>query len=386
MSRLPFLDLTGGGFATCSDAVRDARTLSWCARTPHGIAVLRHRQAGQILRDRRLRQGSHGWPDIVGLQGAFSEFWKRSIISLEGPRHKALRAIAQTALAESHIRALVPVFQDAAEGLCETLPAEGFDMVHDLSDPFAGLAIAALLGLPPESGSDLATDASCLGLAMGLDAKDHEDTSNAACERLTELAHRLLDDPPAGGMVARMIEAKGDATRQQLVDLVVISIFGGVDTTRAQLAFAAWVFANNQDQWAWLRANPDHIPQAVDEVIRIRPTTTWATREALEDLHMDGVTIGAGETVHVLVHATGTDPATGHDGRFDITRPAKAHFGFGGGAHHCIGHFVARTDMAAALEVMLRRWREIRLAGTPDFLPDSGNTSPRALPLRITPA
>ena len=105
---LPFLDLTAPGFATVSDEVRAARASAWCARTPFGIAVLRHRQAGQILRDRRFRQGSHGWPGIVGLEGAFADFWRRSIISLEGAEHKELRRIAQVALAEAHIQALAP--------------------------------------------------------------------------------------------------------------------------------------------------------------------------------------------------------------------------------------------------------------------------------------
>lgn len=383
---LPFLDLTAPGFATVSDEVRAARDSAWCARTPFGIAVLRHRQAGRILRDRRFRQGSHGWPDIVGLQGPFADFWRRSIISKEGPDHKELRRIVQVALAEEHILALEPAFTAAAERLCASLPVDGFDMVSDLSEPFAGLAIALLLGLPETRAPELAHDASRLGLAMGPDAKDHEDVSNAACLRLTEMSRALLQDPPPDSFVARLVAAEGQADPQELVDLVLISIFGGVDTTRAQLAFAAWAFARHPEQWTWLRANPDAVPQAIAEVIRMRPTTTWASREALEDVEFDGVTIRQGETVHVLVHATGTDPASGHDGRFDIRRPATLHFGFGGGAHHCLGHFVARTDMAAALRVMLKRWRAIHLVGEPEFLPDSGNTSPLRLRLSVDPA
>ncbi len=386
MADLPFLDLTAPGFATCSDEVREARDRAWCARTPFGIAVLRHGQAGRILRDRRFRQGSHGWPDIVGLEGSFAEFWKRSIISLEGPDHKELRRIAQVALAEEHILALTPTFAHAAEDLCTRAHGAPFDMVHDITEPFAGRAIAGLIGLPSADAPALARDASSLGLAMGPDAKTYEATSNDACDRLLSLAGQLLDDPPRNSFVERLAQAGHGTDRQALLDLIVISIFGGVDTTRAQLAFAAWAFALHSDQWTWLRVNPSEVGSAVDEVIRMRPTTTWASREALEDLEIDGVTLSAGDTVHVLVHATGTDPSTGHDGRFDIRRPTKTHFGFGGGAHHCLGHFVARTDMAAALHVMLSRWRVIHLAGEVRFLPDSGNTSPLALPLRIDPA
>ncbi len=380
---LPFLDLTAPGFSTRSAQVLKARAQHWCARTPHGIAVLRHRQAGLLLRDRRLRQGSHAWPETVGISGTFADFWRRSVISLEGPPHKDMRRIAQTALAEDHIRALVPQFTASAETLCARLANTGpFDLVDRFTEPFAGLAIAALLDRPPADASTIASDATTLGFAMGLQARDHETEINAACDRLLTMAESMLDGAPDASFVGRLRNA-GHADRQSLIDLIVIAIFGGVDTTRAQLSFAGWLFANHPDQWRWLRANTKAIPEAIDEVIRTRPTTTWATREALDDIVFEDIVIRRGETVHVLVHATATDPLTDHSGTFDITARRKPHFGFGGGAHHCLGHFVARTDMAAALAVWLRHWERIDLVGTPEFLPDSGNTSP--VTLRVQP-
>lgn len=335
-----------------------------------------------MLRDRRFRQGSHAWPDTVGLTGSFADFWKRSVISQEGDTHKSLRLVAQGALAEPDILRLRPSFTGTAEVLCDGLQdASSFDMVFDFTEPFAGQAIATLLGLPPEEAGQLGSDASSLGFAMGPDAKTYEAEVNAAVERLHALADRLIDAPPPGSFVERLLQ--GDLSdHQALNDLIVISIFGGVDTTRAQLAFAAHLFADHPEQWTWLRDHTEAIPQAIDEVIRMRPTTTWATREAAEDVTFDGVQMPKGTTVHLLVHASSTDPDTGHEGDFDIRSRSKSHFGFGGGAHHCLGQLVARTDMAAALEVWLRRWSAIELAGEPTFLPDSGNTSPLAMPVR----
>ena len=379
---LPFLSLTEPGFSTRSDKVIGARDRHWCARTPHGFAVLRHKQAGLILRDRRFRQGSHAWPDIIGLKGSFAEFWKRSVISQEGADHRALRQLAQAALGDAHVLALEPAFLRSAEKICDELRSrESFDIVEGFSEPFAGQAIAALLGLPTNEASAMARDATCLGLAMGPKAREFEAQVNAALDRLTRLANRLLDEPPSDSFSSRLLAGQS-VGRQALIDLIVISIFGGVDTTRAQLAFAAHLFAKHPEQWVWLRANRHAVPATIDEVIRIRPTTTWATREALEDVTLDGVHIARGATVHVLVHATSTDPESGHSGQFDIRARRKPHFGFGGGAHHCLGHLVAKTDMAAALNVWLDRWRRIELAGTPSFLPDSGNTSPLSLPVR----
>ena len=78
---LPFLDITRPGFSTKSDEVLKARETSWCAETPFGFAVLRHRQAGMLLRDRRLREpsmGFLGWcqkfPREVGKKGDRSQF------------------------------------------------------------------------------------------------------------------------------------------------------------------------------------------------------------------------------------------------------------------------------------------------------------------------
>ena len=82
---LPFLDLANPAMSTRGPEVVAARAAHWCAKTPFGLAVLRFREVGKILRDRRFRQGSHNWPETVGIEGAFSEFWKGSVIGREGP-------------------------------------------------------------------------------------------------------------------------------------------------------------------------------------------------------------------------------------------------------------------------------------------------------------
>ncbi len=385
---LPFLNLTAPGFSTKCAEVLDARDRHWCARTPFGLAVLRHREAGALLRDRRLRQGSYAWPDRMGLKGSFAKFWKRSVISQEGERHRAQRRIAMSALSKGYVDGLVPEFERIARDLSEDLGNGPCEFIHEFTEPFAGRAITTLLGLPEGDAHWIAGDASALGFAMAVDCQRHESRFNAACDRLMDLARSLLSRARRGedgsGIVARMLASEENASDEALVDLAVISIFGGVDTTRAQLGFALALFASHPDQWRSLRNDPDLIPQAVEEVIRAWPTTTWSTREALEDFEFGGVTIASGTTLHVLVHATATDPLALPGWEFDIRQPRKIHFGFGGGAHHCLGALVARTDMAAALRVLSARFERVEFSGNPMMQPDSGNTSPDTLPLRFT--
>lgn len=387
---LPFLDISAPGFSTRGPDVLAAREKGWCARTPVGLAVLRHREAGLLLRDRRFRQGSHAWPDMQGLSGPFAEFWKRSIISLEGDVHKSLRRLAQEALSNDFILELAGDFESSArELLCAVEDADGFDFIHCFTEPFAARAICSILGLPVSEAGMIGQNASALGLAMGPRAKEFENQFNAATETLMALADDLLRRAESGAdsssYVARLLKTAGDlgiGDRQALLDLIVISIFGGVDTTRAQLGFAVALFIDHPDQWRALKDDRSLIPQAIEEVIRTWPTTTWSTREAIETVEFGGVTIQAGETLHMFVSATGRDPLVCGDQDFDITCRRKIHFGFGGGAHHCLGQFMARTDMARALDVLLDAWERIEWAGQPEWMPDSGNTSPVTLPIR----
>ncbi len=389
---MQYLDLADPAFSTRSQAVRDARAAHWGARTPYGLAVLRYREVGQLLRDRRLRQGSHAWPVTHGLTGPFAQFWRRSVIAHEGASHRRLRALAVPVLNEAFIERMRPAFDGIAADLCAGMAErDACEFQSAFAIPFAGQAICTLLGLPREDWAQISHDASDLGLAMGVECKRHEPVFDAACERLTALARDLVARARSGedrdsyvaGLVARA-DSDPETDETALLDMIVISIFGGVDTTRSQLGLGVSLFIDHPAQWAALRADLSRVPDAVEEIIRARPTTTWVTREAVEEFDFGGETIARGTVLHMLVHASARDPAVCDDPAFDITARRRRHFGFGGGAHHCIGHVMARTDIACALTALARRFETLAYDGTPQWQPDSGNTSAETLPIRYT--
>jgi len=387
---LPYLDLNDPGFSTRGPEVAAARAQSWCAKTPYGLAVLRYREVGQILRDRRFRQGSHTWPDIMDFKGKFADFWRQSVIGREGEAHKRLRALAVPALSQEYVTSLIPAFHEIAQSLCEDLrQTDHCDFISDFCEPFAGQAMTTLLGMARENWQQVARDASELGLAMGIEAKRHEARFNAACARLFGLADRLVARVRQGmdteSYVARVVaqfDANADCSHEELVNTIVISIFGGVDTTRALLGLGMSLFVEHPAEWQALRRDAALIPAAVEEFVRARPTATWATREATEDVRIGDRVIAKGTVLHLFIHASARDPEICDDPRFDITARRRRHFGFGGGAHHCIGHFVARTDIAAALAELRMTFTTITYDGTPEWLPDSGNTGILNLPIK----
>ena len=188
-----------------------------------------------------------------------------------------------------------------------------------------------------------------------------------ADELIADRGRELRDD-----FVSTLVEAHHGEDRLSADELrvaLVLLMFGGMDTTRNQLGLALETFLRHPDQWELLAARPELGDQAVEEVMRVNPTITWVTREACEDFEFGGVEIAAGTTLHLLTESAGTDPRRFGDAPFDITVKRPRHFGFGAGVHHCIGHYVARTDMSEALPRLAGRLRNPRLDGEHHSLP-----------------
>lgn len=385
---LPWLDLAHPAFSTRSAAVRAAREAHWCARTPYGLAVLRHREVGRLLRDRRLRQGSHAWPAHHGVTGRFPDWWGRILLNLEGEAHARLRAMVNPAFAPERVAALVPDCERiAAELLAPVAETGRAEIMSDVAGPYAARVICALLGLelPPD---ELAHHAAEMGLALGVEYARHHDRVESAYAALEDAAEALVARHEAGGNVPFVAQLMGPdgLTRDEMRDMVVLAVFGGVDTTKSQIGLAVAMLMERPDLWRRLAAEPALAPAVVEEAVRLRPTTTWVTREAVEDVSFDGVAIPAGTTLHLLTESAGTDPRAYPEAGLDPDARRRAHFGFGGGRHHCLGSHLARADMAVCLQALTARFAPPEPDGPAEWLPESGNTGPVRLAVRLAPA
>lgn len=386
-----YLELNNPQFSTRSEKVAQARARSWYARTPYGIAVLRYDAVKELLLHRLLRQGSYRWPEHNNAAGLWAQWWKRIMLNVEGEEHARLRRLAQPAFAPRRVEGLLPTFRALAEDLVAGFETHGrCEFMGAFAIPFAARAICALIGLADESWRGISKAAVEMGLALSVDYPRHEARVDAATETLMGFARMLIGErrrAPKDDFIGALIAARDERdalSEQELVDMIVLTIFGGIDTTQNQLGLAMLTFVERPDQWARLARNPELARHAVEEVMRMRPTVTWVTREALEDFTYRGLEIPKGTTIHLLTHAAGTDPAH-FSGGFDIAAERKPHFGFGKGRHHCIGAPIARADMAEALKVLARRLRNPALDGEPVLLPESGNTGPLSLPIRFEP-
>jgi len=385
----PYLDLKDPGFSIRSDEVACAREQSWFARTPYGLAILRYDEMKAMIMHPLLRQGSYRWPEHNGTTGLWSQWWLRMMLNKEGADHTRLRKLGMPAFSPRLVTSLIPGFQALGDALISAFEGDGAcEFQRAFAEPYATRVVCSLIGLSHDHSERLAELSVEMGYALGVNYTRDEPRVDAATEEMFTFTHRVVADRranPKDDFISALINAseEGDAlSEQEVYDMIVLSIFGGIDTTRNQLGLAMQMFLDHPDQWELLAQSPDLARQAVEEVMRTRPTVTWVTREATEDFEFQGLEISKGTTLHLFSQSATSDPQYFEAG-FDITRKQKAHFGFGGGKHHCIGSPIARSDMTEALKLLASRLKNIAPDGPATFLPDSGNTGPLTLPIRF---
>lgn len=394
LDEVPHFDVADPTFSLTSSEVHDARERSWYATTPYGIAVLRYSEMNKLLKSRQMRQGSITWPAHNGVtSGPFANWWASWLLNKEGEEHRRLRRLMTPAFTQELIVAQVPRFQSLASELVDDFAEpDRCEFMSEFAEPYSARVTAIMLGTPEEDWRLLAKESTTLGLAMAVTLKEDLPEIEAALARLYDYCDAQIADRrahPRDDFVTAFVNAAdpedGRLSDAELRDGLTMLIFAAFDTTRNQLGLAMQTFLDHPGQWRLLGQRPDLGGKAVEEVMRLNPTTRWVTREVIEDFEFEGVELKAGTTVHLYAEAAGTDPRVYTPG-VDITADRKPHFGFGGGLHYCLGHFVARADMSEALPLLARRMVDPRELPGATWLPDSGNTGPIRYPIGFTPA
>lgn len=397
-AEVPYLDIASPSFAMSSEAVRTAREQNWYAKTNYGYGVLRYKEVTELLKHPSLNQGSAKWPEHNGVHsGVFYEWWSKNLLVLEGEEHHRIRRLLNPAFSPTAARKLEPEFAEIAGELIEGMKqkharGETVEFVADFSEPFATRALCTMMGLSHDHWPFIADRANTIGYALSVSIKEDIERIDAAVNELYEFVDTLIQERkanPGQDVVSRLVqfsEAGDKLTDAELRNALVLMLFGGMDTTRNQIGLVLQTFMRNPEQWELLAQRPEELAKpALEEALRVNPTTRWVTREANEDFEFQGLQIAQGTTVHLFTMSSGTDPEAYPDPEIDIEADdRKPHHTFGGGVHHCLGHYIARADMSVALPLLAKAFTEISCPGGDEWLPDSGNHGPVRLPITFS--
>lgn len=305
----------------------------------------------------------HDWETFSSDHVAESRVAAPMMIYMDPPRHSSLRAIVSQAFTPRRVADLEPSVRRIVRETLADLP-EQFDLAHDVAAPIPSRMIAELIGVPEELRETFRTwTEAFLELASPSDGLDR-------FVRIYELFAALLDErrrAPTDDLMSALLAAEVDGehlTNDELLGFCFLLLIAGNDTTTSLIGSGAHLLAEHPDQRAALVADPTLIPAAIEEMARLESPAQALPRTAMRDVDLHGVTIPQGSRVLLCWGAANLDEREFPDAeRFDITRRAKRHLGFGHGAHYCLGASLARLEARVAFEELLAALPDYRLTG-----------------------
>ncbi|MEV0117285.1 cytochrome P450 [Streptomyces sp. NPDC050844] len=283
-------------------------------------------------------------------------------IAMDPPDHTRLRRKLTGAFTVKRMKQLEESIVDIAERQLDELArlAPPVDLVKEFALPVPSLVICELLGVPYEDRETFQTN-SAKFMERDIGLEDKMAAYTGLTTYLAELVTRKRAEP--GEDILSDLARNDDLTIEELTGAAFLLLLAGHETTANMLGLGAFALLEHPEQLAELRANPELMPGAVEELMRYLSVADIFYRYATEDIELGGETIREGSTVVVSLLAANRDPLRFDDaGTLDIHRQARGHTSFGHGIHQCLGQQLARIEMRAGFEGLLRRFPTLRLA------------------------
>ena len=298
-----------------------------------------------------------------------------NLLTMDGEDHRRVRQLVAKAFTPRMVERLRPRVQEIADDLVDRVAAEGrMELVDDFAFPLPIIVIAELLGIPAEDRDRFRVWSNSFLLPPLTDELReqflrHTDEFVAYLDVL--FAERRAE--PSDDLLSALVQAEEHGDRlseNELYSMAVLLIVAGHETTVSLITNAVLALLGQPDQLERLQADPSLMRNAVEELLRYdSPVERTIARWVTEDTQLGGQSIARGNLVIAVVGSANRDDAQFPDADvLDLGRTANRHVGFGRGPHFCLGAPLARLETEIALETLLRRLPNLRLAIAEDDL------------------
>lgn len=318
----------------------------------------------------------------------------------DAPRHTRLRGLVLRAFTPRAVAALEPRIAEISQALLTPALAKGeFDLIGEFAEPLPVTVIAEILGVSTAERDRYLSWVEAISRLAGFVAGEGQAEAGAAYAvaraDMADYVGRALAERrarPQEDLLSRLLAADdgaGPLSDDDIFGFFELLVFAGTETTVNLIGNAVICLTDQPAALAEVRADPTLIPQMLEEVLRFRPSATFAFREALHDVEMGGRTIPKGALVLPVIASANRDPAVFTDPEvFEIRRDPNPHLAFGHGAHFCLGAALARLEGRIALGQLLAQAPDLALAQSEPWAPRPGLLvhGARSLKVRTAPA
>ena len=295
-------------------------------------------------------------------------------IMIDPPDHAKWRQVLAEYFSPGRVKGLRDAQQKLAAELIEEVAGEGeCDFVARISRVFPSTVFLTIMGMPVEDLEQfLAWEDKILHQSGA-----GEEVNAARVEGMTHVMgyfsglirqRRENRDPDADDIVSKAIDWTLDGepiNDLELLNCLLLLFMAGLDTVSNQLSYAMLHLATHPADRARIVAEPELIPKAVEELLRVYPIVQTA-RKATQDMDFHGCPVKAGDMASFSLAFAGRDQSAYDDARtVDFDRGVTRHLSFGGGPHRCLGSHLARQELAVVLEEWHKRIPNYEVSGQP---------------------
>ena len=330
------------------------------------FSVVRYEEVAQVLREHQLFSNGE-------LNESLGRAYGRTILTMDQPDHKTSRTVLQQIFSKRSLEEWrEDLFRPVVEAYVDRLlPRGGCDLYRDFYLQFPVTILHRLMGLPNDAESVDRFHQLALKLLLVRSATP-EVAMNASAELfeiltgvIAERREHIAKGEPGDDIVTKLVAANdevGAMPDEEVAYFLRILLPAGAETTSKATGNLTLALLKDRSQWEALLADRSLVANAADEGLRWDGATVCVYRVATEDTEIAGTRIPAGAGVTVAVGSANRDEREFDDpDRFDVQRTPGGQLGFGHGIHLCLGHQMARMEMAVALEVLLERMPDLRL-------------------------
>ncbi|MGV0837291.1 cytochrome P450 [Mycolicibacterium thermoresistibile] len=327
-------------------------------RPTDGYAAMSFEAVNRVFRNGKVFSSAL-YDTTIGL------FTGPTILAMEGKTHRAHRNLVSAAFKTKSLARWEPtIVRPIVNALIdEFIDAGTADLVRDFTFEFPTRVISRLLGLPEEDLPTFRRWAVEL-ISYTVNYQRAFDASAALKEYFLQQME-LRRSKPTDDMIGDLVTAEIDG--EKLSDEAIYSFLrlllpAGLETTYRSSGNLLYLLLTHPVQFAAVAADPELIPQAIEEGLRFETPLTTVQRFTTEDTELCGVRIPAHTVVDACIGSANRDEARWDRAEeFDIFRDRLPHLSFAAGEHTCMGLHLARMETRVALETLLSRVRNLRL-------------------------
>src|SRR5579872_6408296 len=289
------------------------------------------------------------------------------------PSHTRIRRIVNKAFTERQVHEMEMSVRSIATDLIDRFAGRGHaEFIGEFSFPLPMRVILNILGAPEEDMLTLkgwADDWIAL-IARPLTPEEQAQTIGRLMrsqDYWTKLFEARRASPRADLVSSLIAASRAEDTPMSLLQMInacSVMALAGHETTTNLLGICLYRLLSAPEHWPMLRADRSNIPKAIEETLRADASVHALMRTTTEEVELGGVKLPRGARLALLFASANHDEAYFPDAaRFDLRRPQMTpHLAFGRGIHFCLGASLARMEGRIALDLLIERLPDLRLA------------------------